>query len=395
MRLHRGLLELGIDSHLLAADVLGSIDARNVHRSRHMGQRRRKLRKDIERAPMLLYPHRRRRRGFSHALIGNSGVLEEINEFEADIVHLHWVNAGFLSITDIGRIRAPKIWSLCDMWPFTGGCHYAGTCSRYEQGCGKCPQLGSSYLFDLSRIVFGAKKRSFDSTPIAIVAKSRWIKKEVMRASLFDRSSVYHLPNGIDTRIFRRTDKGGARKKLGIPDDIQLVAFGAMASDSDPRKGYSLLRQAMRLLSSTNVGFLVFGNERKNQESEVPRLWRMGHVTHDSTLVSAYNAADVLVFPSLEENLSNVILEAMACGLPCVGFDVGGNSDMIVHKKNGYLCCNSDGKSLADGILWTLENRERLLLGENSIDHVCKEFEIGKVAPQYEKFYVDFLTDLS
>jgi glycosyltransferase involved in cell wall biosynthesis len=278
----------------------------------------------------------------------------------ADIVHLHWTNAGFLSVADIGAIRQPVVWTLHDMWAFTGGCQYDANCGRYAVGCGSCPLLGGNRQTDLSRRRFAAKRRHWAGRNITVVAPSRWLAREARRSPVLEGMRIEVIRNGLDTTRFKPLDRQFAREALGLPRDGRLVLFGAMNADGDPRKGYDLLQQALALLADSSddakqIALVVFGSSAVREETTGRfRTFHVGHLNDEISLALLYAACDVFAAPSRQDNLPNTVAEALACGTPCVAFDIGGMPDMIEHRCNGYLAQPFEPDDFARGILYCL-----------------------------------------
>jgi glycosyltransferase involved in cell wall biosynthesis len=238
------------------------------------------------------------------------------------------------------------------MWAFTGGCHYSDTCTLYTSKCGKCPILNSICDNDISTWVFNRKMKSFSlKKDIVIVCPSRWMYQCSTKSALMSRFPHFIIPNTIDVELFRPMDKIKAREILQLPPDKKIVLFGGLSALSDPRKGFHFLMRALSNITYENVVIAVFGT-RELKETTLGRfkLMNLGHITNDEKLVVAYNSADMVVVPSTQENLSNVIMESLSCGVPVVAFNIGGNPDMIEHTKNGYLATPYDTVELTRGI---------------------------------------------
>ena len=314
-------------------------------------------------------------------------------KIDPDIVHLHWVTGGMLRIEDVARIRAPVVWSLHDMWAFTGGCHYDEECGKFKNSCGSCPVLASAKENDLSSKVLQRKQVSFKQhTNLTIVGLSNWLAKQAKSSTLFKNTSVVNLPNPIDTTSFAPFCKQQARTLFKLPGDKKLVLFGAMGATSDPRKGFKELAQALDHLPA-EYELVVFGsNEPKISQGFKQKAHYLGHLHDDIALRVLYNAADVMVVPSLQENLSNAIMESLSCGTPVVGFDIGGNSDLIDHQVNGYLAEPYSADDLAKGIAWVLQHQSPDELAENARQKVLENFESSLVASKYIDLYREVLS---
>lgn len=326
---------------------------------------------------------------FSASFSPSFQIVEKINKLNPDLVHLHWINAGFLKIEDLKKIKAPIVWSLHDMWAFTGGCHYADTCVSYTANCGNCPVLNSIKENDLSRDIFKRKQKIFfEINNLTIVGLSKWLETCAKSSTLFKNREVVNLPNPIDTSVFKPFAKEEARSLLGLPKKKKLILFGAMSATSNPRKGFIELKSALKKLQTRDIEFLVFGSDQPKDPQEFDfKTHYLGQLNTDISLVKLYSAADVVIVPSLQENLSNVILESLSCGTPVVGFKIGGNSDMIEHKINGYLAEPYETDDLAHGIEWVLNNENSKEISKMARDKVLKNFDSKLVAKKYIELY--------
>jgi len=344
--------------------------------------------------PVRMYP-KKPENNFSPSLLPDKK-LAEIAAINPDIIHLHWLCAGFLQIETIGRLGKPLIWTLHDSWAFTGGCHVPFQCQKYQQRCGSCPILGSSKEKDLSRRTWNRKAKAWQKLNLTVVAPSRWLADCARSSSLFGDVRVEVIPNGLDTELFQPKDKETARNLLNLPKDRKIILFGAVRGNSDPNKGFHLLNPALLALSKNlpNTMAVVFSSF---DTAEIPELGMpvacLGEINDDNLLASIYSAADVFVAPSLLENLPNTVMEAMACGTPCVAFRQGGLADLIDHKASGYLALPYDIEDLAQGIAWVLENKDRQTeLALKARQKIKKEFNIEEVSNRYIKLYRELLT---
>lgn len=332
---------------------------------------------------------------FSVSFSPSFNVVKKINDLAPDIVHLHWVNAGMLRVEDFAKIKVPIVWSLHDMWPFTGGCHYADTCELYKIKCGRCPVLSSDKENDLSRKLFLRKQKEYSKiNNLTIVGLSQWLAEVAKESSLFKGRRIVNIPNAIDITVFKPIDKEKARAFLGLEKDKKYLLFGAMLATSDKRKGYIQLKEALQYLQDKSIELLIFGSSKPNEVQFSGFITHyLGQINDTESLLALYNAADVMIVPSLEENLSNVIMESLSCGTPVVGFNIGGNGDLINHKKNGYLARPKDTKDLSLGIEWILKNNTTNLLSSLARAKVLENFDTKVVAKKYIELYEKILTD--
>lgn len=311
----------------------------------------------------------------------------------ADIIHLHWINLAFLSINSIKQLAAlnkPVVWTLHDMWAFTGGCHYSGDCTNYLKQCGHCSRfLKHPSENDLSRRL-NLKKSFFKQ--FNFVTCSHWLKEEALKSSLLKEANVISIPNPIDTEFFQPLSKNESRHELELDPDKQYILFGA-ANLNDDRKGLQYLLDAIAILvqqnPSTSIELLLFGKANKNELTIPLKINELGSITTMKKMRTVYNAADLFIIPSLQDNLPNTIMESMACGTPVVGFNTGGIPEMIDHKENGYIAIFKDAGDLVNGIQFTLENASQL--GKQARQKVLDNYTQEIVAEKYISFYKSLL----
>jgi glycosyltransferase involved in cell wall biosynthesis/GT2 family glycosyltransferase len=345
-----------------------------------------------ERGEIFLYNRLSKKYLFDVSIASTGISIVDLPEFrEADIIHLHWVNQGMLSVNEISNIIASGkkiVWTMHDMWSFTGICHHASDCCRYEQPCGFCPYLVVNSQNDLSNTVFRKKQKAYSQGNITFVACSEWLKNLAEKSPLTNNQSVVSIPNPIDTQMYRPKDKTQTRHQLNLPIDKKIILFAAVKA-SDRRKGMDYLIKASRLLQSKNddLLFLIVGNEGEEIEKQLalPTI-NAGYISPEK-MPDFYNAADVFVTPSLQENLPNTIMEAMSCGTPCVGFNIGGISEMIDHQKTGYVAEYKNAKDLAKGIYWTLFEADNETLCANARKKVLLEYSQEIIAKKYIELY--------
>ena len=332
--------------------------------------------------------------------IANAGTdVTRTREFrEADVVNLSWVNQGMLSLSGIKKILdsgKPVVWTMHDFWPATAICHYPHGCKAYRaQGCHSCPYLpGGGSRHDLAHRVWKRKERIWRSRNITFVACSRWLAAEVKGSGLLTGKQVVSIPNPIDTREFRPADKGEARLRLSLPSDKRLVLFVSQRT-TDKRKGMDYMLEACRLLAEArpeakdDTAVVILGGHSDEFAGSIPfSVYPIGYVSDPEKIIDVYNAADVFVLPSLEDNLPNTVMEALACGVPCVGFNTGGVPEMIDHRKNGYVAAYKDAADLAGGMRWVLYEADYGALSRNAVRKVSTSYSQQSVAVKYIEVY--------
>ena len=319
----------------------------------------------------------------------NCGVdITKMPEFEeADVIHLHWVNQGMLSLENIRKILAtgkPVVWTMHDIWPATAICHYARGCEAFHTECKHCKLLPGPV--DLANKVWKRKLRMLEGQRVTYVACSRWLAEEARKSALLKGQVVTNIPNAIDTHVFRPQDKQKARDKRIILFVSQRV--------TDPRKGMSYFVDAVRTLAEQhpemkeNTMVAILGGHAEDVAAQLALpVHALGYVSKPQRIVEVYNSADVFVLPSLEDNLPNTLMEAMACGVPCVGFQVGGIPEMINHQQNGYVAKFRDVDDLAAGIRYVLDEADYAQLSKQCVMKVAHSYSQQSVANRYLEIY--------
>ena len=314
-----------------------------------------------------------------------------LRKLDYDVLHLHWINQRFVSLLELPKDK-PIVWTLHDSWPFCGICHYFFECESYQQQCGCCPFLHSGKANDLSHMVWKKKAEIYKNLNIHIVSPSRWLADCAHRSSLFSGFPVEVIPNCLDVEAFRPIDERELSPRWSKFQEKSYVLYGAMNAATDKRKGFANLLSAMKILEQNghadDFELIVFGASKSELciDVNIP-IHYVGYVGNTMDLVSLYNMASVMVVPSLNENLSCAIMESLSCGTPVVAFNIGGNSDMIEHKVNGYLAVEKDDADLAEGILWCLENNEGNRLGKMGREKVFRNYTFDAVCRQYKALY--------
>ena len=318
----------------------------------------------------------------------------------ADILHLHWTNGGFLSIGNLERLLQtgkPVVWTLHDMWTFTGGCHYAGGCNHFTAECGNCWMLRSPDENDLSHSGWQKKAEMYKTAKnIVFVTCSNWLAGVAKTSSLLKDFRIEAIPNPIDTTIFSPSDKLKAREKWNIDPKQKIILFGA-ANILDRRKGITYLVEALdelkeRYPDMSDTGIVIFGKNKSFDTSLLPfKVYEMSIVNSQQEMAELYNLADVYVTPAIEDNLPNTVMEALACGTPVVAFNTGGIPDMVDHLQNGYLAEFKSAADFAAGIYYVLTSKQKNELSANARKKVLDNFTNDIVAEKYIAVYKSIL----
>ena len=331
--------------------------------------------------------------------IANAGSdITRLPEFkEADIIHLHWINQGMLSLKVIRKILRsgkPVVWTMHDIWPATAICHLTLECKNYKTMCCNCRLLpGHGGKNDLAAKTWRRKQQMLQGENILYVACSKWLAGEAKASALLQGQKITNIPNPIDTRVFHTKDKVEARRLLGLPEGQKLILFASQRV-TNRNKGMDYLVEACRLLAERHpelrqeLAVAVLGGQADEVTGQLPfTAYPLGYLSDTSTIVNVYNAVDIFVLPSLSENLPNTIMEAMACGVPCVGFNVGGIPEEIDHKKNGYVANYRDAEDLARGLQWVLCEADYEALSSSAQRKVAQNYSLSAVAMRYTEVY--------
>ena len=351
-----------------------------------------------ERMSVAWHTRFRRNRIYTLDLGHSGGDITDLPEFkQADVIHLHWVNDGMLSLSSIEKIIAsgkPIVWTLHDMWPFTGVCHYAHDCDYYTEHCHDCPQLDSRKHRDVAYHVFEHKAQLLRGAHICFVACSRWLGNMASNSRLLQGRKIACIPNTININLFRPRNKHTARAALRLPQDKRLILFSSHMLD-DERKGFHYLKEAsIRLVAEhpewkDTLGIVLVGKKMEPTMCEnIPlQVYPLNYIADEKVMVDVYNAVDLYAIPSLQDNLPNTIVEAMACGIPCIGFNVGGIPEMIDHLHNGYIAEYKNVADLADGIHWLLTEGEYDILSREAARKAANTYGENSVAMKYIGVY--------
>ena len=276
-----------------------------------------------------------------------------------------------------------------DIWPATAICHVTLGCRHFTSQCHHCRLLpGGGSRNDLSTTIWQKKRRMIENESIYFVACSHWLESEAKKSALLDGQKVTSVPNPIDTHIYKRGNKQEARQRLGLPLDKKLILFASQRVTNE-NKGMGYLIEACRQLADMpQLGVVILGGHAEEVVGQLPlEAYPLGYVNDEQRIVDVYRAADVFVLPSLSENLPNTIMEAMACGVPCVGFRVGGIPEEIDHRKNGYVADYANADDLASGIRWVLQEADYERLSEQAVHKVVHHYSQRSVASQYIEVY--------
>ena len=314
------------------------------------------------------------------------GIIYHVKKISPDLVHIHWIGNGMLSVKDLYRINLPIIWTMHDMFIYTGGC-YLSKCINFSYQCKNCPDIKSLFQFHSPYYNFLSKGNFLSKIKaISLIAPSKFYLENSNKSQITRKLNKVNIPNVIDEDVFFPISHIKAKLTFGLNPNTIYIGFGSMNFSTDPNKGFNLLIDSIKHISK-NVVFLFFGTEIKiNDNSNNFNYVNIGYINNDAKLNLLYNCLDVLIVPSFTENLSCTIMEALSASTPVVAFDVGGNSDLIIHKVNGYLAKPFSSEDLATGINWILEQNLRNLK-VNARKLILKNFSKTKIIQMHLDLY--------
>lgn len=386
--LHQALHSIGVDSKVLtnSKDTLSdstviSVTQKSSQKLKHSILQR------LGKLPVRLYLKRKNN-------IFNTGFEGiNLNRFsayrKADIIHLHWIN-GMVSMKSIKNINKPVVWTMRDMWPMTGGCHYSMGCTNYKTGCGQCEELNSNLKLDLSRYILH-QKRKYLSKKIKMIGISEWLTTQARESYIFRDFDVRTIYNNINTNDYYPINKLKARNTLEIRTDKKIILVGSIKLN-DNYKGIGKYLDALKMLDNNQYYLCFFGEVDKFIEDKLDHEYNnFGLLKDIATQRLVYSSADVFVSPSLMDAFGKTLAESMACGTPVVCFDNAGPGEIVTHLVDGYKAIPFEPQSLAEGIKWVTSSSDYESLCINARDNVVKRFDSTVIAEKYIKLYEEVL----
>jgi len=401
LNLHHGLLDLGIESWILTGASRGivkncvALPDTNIEKE------------SIQCLAEDLVWGNRTQLSNSHFSLDLSGrsIVNHPLIADADVVNLHWV-ADFLSsfnIAELASLRKPVVWTLHDMRPLTGGCHFSAGCARYQDECGNCPQLQYDYL-NFTKRSLGAMSEAASLLQPFFVAPSNWMLQNIRNSRVSRELDSTCIAYGLETNLFQPGNLEEARKELGLTHSGKYILL-ASHSMIEKRKGamqaIEVLEQLKTdpllndLIQSGDLRLLCCG---RKSEDFMPQGWEIDHVGYvtSSNMAHVYQAANIMLFTSTDDNLPNVLLEAMACGLPIVGHAVGGALELLGGDYAGD-CLFQIGDYLNGAQLMSklLKDQGKIYQIENYfVQKIRDNYTLRQQAESYQQLYQKLISKL-
>ena len=287
-----------------------------------------------------------------------------------------------INIKEIKKWDKQIVWTIRDMWPFTGGCHYSFNCEKYKLKCGSCPVLGSDATRDLSSFVLRKKIKYLSVLPIQWVAISSWMKAQASSSEVIKKKPISVIFSGIDCNIFKIVNKKKSRLAFNFPLSAKIILVGA----GNLRHKYKGFKYLINSLNKVKKDYLVvtFGSGALKKNEIPQRIINLGYLDNNNDLSMLYNSADVFLAPSVAEAFGKTFAEAQACGLPVVCFKETGPEDIVEHLKTGYLAKFKNEGDLLNGLMFCL----KMTLDPKYISTRSKSlFDINSTAKKYISLY--------
>lgn len=395
LRLHIGMLKMGISSKMLVLDKHSHSNPEIYQFWEYKNYRKIGKAYNFFKRHILPYLNERKLKGkpqeyeiftFPNSLFDIT--IHPLYE-EADIIHIHFV-ADFLNWnTFFRKNKKPIIWTLHDMNPFTGGCHYSAGCKKFTEDCSNCPQLKNAKNDNLSKRILEQKQRLIKlQNDLKVISPSNWLKQLAEESLVFKNTKIFQIPHGVDKNIFKPHNRKFARELFGLPNDKFILLF---APDDFQRKnkGMDFIPDILKkLIQKDELLLCLVGKNTNLYNLDFPNTLKLGYINNEQMMGLAYSAADLTLVPSREEAFSLTSLESLACGTPVIAFKSTGPDDIIIHRKTGWLAENYSTDDFTEGILWFIENPDELKKASEFADkYTTENFGIEKQVERYIKIY--------
>jgi glycosyltransferase involved in cell wall biosynthesis len=383
---HEALIKGGINSILLTIDGKVSTNKYSIQDNWGFNKVIRKIYGKLDNIFLNLYPKRKKRVLFTSGIVGLS-INKFIEEYKPDVIHIHWLGHGMLNYKHLNNLNIPVVWTIRDMWAFTGGCHYSFECSNYLNGCGFCPELNSNNKNDLSKILNKLKIDTFKNDKIKFVAISDWIKDAAIKSNILFNKNIPVIFSGVNTNNFFSINKTKARESFSLKNEAKVILVGA-TDIREKYKGFDILISLLNMLPDEFI-IVTFGDTSFEDGEIKQNHIHLGRITGEK-LRSAYNVADLFLCPSIIEAMGKTVVESLLCGTPVLAFRNTGPSSLIRHKIDGFLAEHSNINEMLLGINFLLANK----LDKNEIENSArKRFDINLIALQYRELYEKICLD--
>ena len=319
------------------------------------------------------------RETFTLSILGRD--ITKFEEYKkADIIHIHWLSQGFIKLKSLSKIEKPVVWTLRDMWAFTGGSHYTMDFEKYEKG-------------QISRFIKKFKKSIYKKN-FNFVAISDWLKDKAQESEVLKEFSVKRIYNNIDLKKFYKISKDESRNLLKITTKKNIILYGANNPQSK-RKGWNIFVETLKKLDKSKYFLIIFGNfwSQKTLDEVGIEYKSLGYINDFKILNAVYSCADLFVASSIEDGWPKTFAEAMYCETPVICFTKTSIAEIVDHKINGYIVENFDPEKLKSGIDWIINEKKNNNLKSINAKTKIKEFGANEIAKKYIKLYKKILNE--
>ncbi len=316
--------------------------------------------------------------------------ISKINSLDCDIVNLHWIGNNLIQIKGLSKIKKPIVWTLHDMWPYSGSEHYSLE-DRYIQGYNKSNKSSDSYGLDFDRYSWELKKKYYPKDMV-IIATSSWQLNTAKKSSLFKNYKIEKISLPLNFDFWKPLDKNTSRNLFKLPNNKKIILIGSVEFDKK-RKGGLLIKKILKKIKTKNVIIVFFGRKNENFKLDLENFESiyLNEIKSDTIdLKTIYSASDLFIAPSIQESFGQTVLEAASCCLPTVCFENNGMNEIVKHQINGYLVKQNDLNNFAEGIDWCLENLDKLNI-KNNVKIIEDKFSNFKIGSEYKKLYEEIL----
>jgi glycosyltransferase involved in cell wall biosynthesis len=312
---------------------------------------------------------------------------------EADLLHLHIIHSGYLSLWALPGMtrKKPTVWTLHDPWAMTGHCIYPFDCTRWQTGCGECPNLKMPLPLyaDRTNLLFRYKRYVYRKSKFDVIVASQWMLNRVQASPLFEGVRVHHVPFGLDLNFFSPSAAPDARKRFGIPDNVLVLCF---RSEMNEFKGLAYIIQALeRIRGDQPICLLTFAKKGLlNCFADRFQLVELGWTDDEEMMRDALVAADIFLMPSTAEAFGVMAIEAMACGKPVISFDGTSLPEVTFAPDVGLSVPMKDAEALRHALQRLIdhpeERQERGRKGRLAAEqHYNVEMQADRLAKIYKE----------
>jgi glycosyltransferase involved in cell wall biosynthesis len=385
-RLHNSILSIGEDSYMCCSSV--KLQNERIFRvnpvmPKNLSLLKAKAAQTLDSKVQLL--ERTNIKSFKSAGWFGAVSADWINRSDFDVINLHWINGGLISIKEIGRIRKPIVWSMLDMWPFLGAEHYTQEIEARGmiEGFNGDNRPENDLGIDVCRISAHLKER-YLTEKITYVAPSRWLADRAEQSQRLARAEIRVIPAALDIDLYSPMINHSSVDKTG---SSFVIGYGGALSG---RKGWELFNKFLNTYDKDLVGstVIVFGSPISEAfSSPYYEIKQAGRVMDEEMLVSLYREMDVLLFPSTLETFGLIAQEAQSCGVPVICLRNTGTAEVIQHDETGYAINGGAEELISILARLKLDLNLRQLLRINARKRALALWRQDIVAAQYLNLY--------